>query len=79
MKRAVVLSGAALILAFGAAGCGVAENVQQDVESEVRQEAQEAEDQLRTRADEEVDQLRTQAEDRVQEEMDQLEEQQPAQ
>lgn len=72
MRKAVVLSGAALVLIFGVAACGVAEDVQQGVEDEVRQQAGEEVDRLRTQAEGEVDRLRTQAEDRVQEEIDQI-------
>lgn len=73
MRRTIALSAVAVVLVFGTAACGVAEDVQQGVEDEVRQEAEEEVDRLRTQG--EAEQLRTQAEERVQEGLDQLEEQ----
>lgn len=72
MRRAVVISGAALALVLSTGACGVAEDVQQEAEDEIRQQAEEEVDRLRTQAEGEVDQLRTRAEDRVQEEVDRI-------
>lgn len=72
MRKTAVLFGATLALAFGTAACGVAEDVQQEAEDEVRQQAEEEVDRLRTQAEGEADQLRTRAEDRVQEEIDRI-------
>lgn len=68
---AVLVTTVALIVSTAA--CSTVEEVQQGVEDEVRQEADDEVDRLRTQAEDRVDRLRTQTEDRVQEGVDELE------
>lgn len=67
-RRIAVLLVAVFVSIFGAAACGgVAEDVQQRAEDEVRQQADEEIQRMRTQVESEVEKGLTQVEDQVQE------------